>query len=496
MTMKKIILLFAMIFAVAGVQAKKDKFACNQTLSSSYSWTGANKQIQLFESLSSVDKAKFKNLHVKISNKSNINHVTLKIMCAGNYSTASWHKDYYTSTEFTVDLTAETYKDENTDATARTYSDISRIYLNVVSSDISTEASFDISAADIYLETDEYECMTLSTDVTGMSWFGYSDDKDYSINNISKNLGNSLGQNGIIYGPTSASATSAYMDVSSFDNVAFTLTTAGTAGIRLMYDTDVTTIETNSTDLTYTQSLSSLPKIANIKTKNVSGISNIVVSNIDFVKEFLPTSATAFNMSKEVNKTEVAYDRTFTAGQKATVCLPFALTAAEVTAVGKFYELSSASGSSLTFSEVSETEAYKPYIFEPKTTGAAFASLTNKTIAATPANASDYATTVGDYTFKGTLAQQSLADGVYGYQGGDFVKTSGSGVSIKAFRGYIKANTSAHSLDVVFDGETTGIENVKQAKAVSNVMYNLQGQRVSEGHKGLVIINGKKVIVK
>ena len=49
---------------------------------------------------------------------------------------------------------------------------------------------------------------------------------------------------------------------------------------------------------------------------------------------------------------------------------------------------------------------------------------------------------------------------------------------------------------LMIEGESLGIENVVANKKASNVSYNLAGQRVSKDYKGLVIKNGKKVIVK
>lgn len=48
------------------------------------------------------------------------------------------------------------------------------------------------------------------------------------------------------------------------------------------------------------------------------------------------------------------------------------------------------------------------------------------------------------------------------------------------------------------DGETTGISSaVSGADGGADApMYNLQGQRVSGGYKGVVIKNGKKMIVR
>jgi hypothetical protein len=44
---------------------------------------------------------------------------------------------------------------------------------------------------------------------------------------------------------------------------------------------------------------------------------------------------------------------------------------------------------------------------------------------------------------------------------------------------------------------TTGIQNVKAEKAANDgVIYNLAGQKVNSGFKGIAIVNGKKVVLK
>ena len=42
----------------------------------------------------------------------------------------------------------------------------------------------------------------------------------------------------------------------------------------------------------------------------------------------------------------------------------------------------------------------------------------------------------------------------------------------------------------------TGIQTVKVAHQNANAIYNLAGQQVNEGFKGLVIMNGKKIMKK
>lgn len=56
---------------------------------------------------------------------------------------------------------------------------------------------------------------------------------------------------------------------------------------------------------------------------------------------------------------------------------------------------------------------------------------------------------------------------------------------------------SEAAYDAQYDpSATTGIQNVKAENAANAVIYNLAGQKVSENYKGVVIMNGRKVVVK
>ena len=58
-------------------------------------------------------------------------------------------------------------------------------------------------------------------------------------------------------------------------------------------------------------------------------------------------------------------------------------------------------------------------------------------------------------------------------------------------------NTRINLMKVTIErATTTGIEKIAELKADNGVMYNLAGQKVGAGFKGLVIKNGKKVVVK
>lgn len=189
-----------------------------------------------------------------------------------------------------------------------------------------------------------------------------------------------------------------------------------------------------------------------------------------------------------------ALDREFTKDRKSTVCLPFALTDEEVEDAGTFYQLSDVSEGILTFREVNETEAYKPYVFVAKTTKP-FTNL-EKT-AGYPVG--DCMTTVGDYTFTGVLKSGKVPQNAYGYNAldGVFSQATSTNVNIDAFRAYITSGGGARAIRCVFGDEITEINEVKSQKKVEDdVLYNLSGQRVSANHKGIVIKNGRKYIMK
>lgn len=72
-----------------------------------------------------------------------------------------------------------------------------------------------------------------------------------------------------------------------------------------------------------------------------------------------------------------------------------------------------------------------------------------------------------------------------------------TGEKLPAYKGYIEISgiTSAKSV-YSLDDNTTGISSLEADKTVEGQRFNLAGQRVSNNYKGVVIMNGKKFIVK
>lgn len=108
--------------------------------------------------------------------------------------------------------------------------------------------------------------------------------------------------------------------------------------------------------------------------------------------------------------------------------------------------------------------------------------------------------TYGNNLLWGTSAATNVEDidggNVYVLYNNEFVK-SVSG-TIPANRGYLIVGAAhARSLGIVIDDHATGINDVRgQMVDARGAYYNLQGQRVSKTQKGLIIVNGKKVLVK
>ena len=78
----------------------------------------------------------------------------------------------------------------------------------------------------------------------------------------------------------------------------------------------------------------------------------------------------------------------------------------------------------------------------------------------------------------------------------EFQSLATNGATIPAGHAYLNAPAAAARLSIVFEGETTGVAEVKKAEAENGAIYNLAGQRVAQPANGLYIVNGKKVIIK
>lgn len=410
---------------------------------------------------------------------------------------------------------------ENTDATTVnwyltslkfedgfTINDIDRIC--IAGSDDGFNGSLTIMPADVTLETDDIETLTVTTTVdanssinTPFQWYKGTEPRTQGVENN--------------FGKTEGSVLWGYSSGNSVDNGYFSLN--GYSALRVKvnnFNADKnTTFRVLSADnnhavisMTGAETLASfnVSKCTSLKSSAYNTVVEQEITSIDFIGEYQAINTESpFDIAASKGS-NVSYDRTFTQNQPCTVCLPFALTAEELANVGKAYTLSAVSGSKATFTPAAAIEAYTPYLLIPSADGKLLEEIAAaKDIADVPAEAKTSVS--GSYSFVGTLqAKESVKQEgmeIYGFSAseGKFVH-AGSNASIKAFRAYISVPSTAlstaasRSIDIDFGG-TTGINEIQNAQSSSAAAtYNVAGKRVGKNYKGVVICNGKKMIQK
>lgn len=98
------------------------------------------------------------------------------------------------------------------------------------------------------------------------------------------------------------------------------------------------------------------------------------------------------------------------------------------------------------------------------------------------------------YFYKLAYDDYSAKTGLGFYWGAD----NGAAFTVKTNGAYLavpKSSGSAKS-GFRFDGTTTGVNTINAKTKTNDVIYNIQGQRVGANYKGLVIVNGKKMMRK
>ena len=183
-----------------------------------------------------------------------------------------------------------------------------------------------------------------------------------------------------------------------------------------------------------------------------------------------------------------------------TICLPFALEDADMKALfgedWKAYEFKGYSNGELSFHKTTKFYAGYPYVVHcsnvPEIEAPGYiVSYVNFT---STAKNDEY----GGITFQGTFAPMTAGSlvGKYGVTSEGKIQKAGESATIKGYRAYFEGNLADARL-AIYD-EATGITTILDAKELNNDenVYNLNGQRVEKAHKGLYIINGKKINVK
>ena len=205
---------------------------------------------------------------------------------------------------------------------------------------------------------------------------------------------------------------------------------------------------------------------------------------------------------------EVHLKRTFSANSWNSLCVPFAISEAEVKAQfgngAKVAEFTGATATTLEFSTGTGIEAGKPYlVYIPE--GATQTEFTFKGVtafASQPTNVVQQGSTNEKTTFHGYFYKSTAPKGSYVLRK-NLVYHLVSDMDIKGFRAVLIDGTATQRVFTQWslDGTTTGIGNIDANVIQRYNVYNTNGQMVRHAATslddlphGVYIVNGKKVI--
>lgn len=190
---------------------------------------------------------------------------------------------------------------------------------------------------------------------------------------------------------------------------------------------------------------------------------------------------------------DVTITRNIAAGQWNTLCLPFSMTAAQVTETfGTGTKLAKFTSYDATTKELTMTSATDITAGQPCMIWVETAVGEAKTISGVTYSSADPVVTQSDVTFQGTYQSGNIPAGAYFVSANNLYQSNGSS-TIKPFRGYFTAPEGARLL---FADDATGIASIIQSTTRHEV-YDLQGRKVNgKPQKGLYIIDGKKHTIK
>ena len=208
----------------------------------------------------------------------------------------------------------------------------------------------------------------------------------------------------------------------------------------------------------------------------------------------------SFENATTTDYKKVTLTRPFIAGWN-TVVLPFDIDAETFSskfggADAAVYAFTNNNEGELTFTKTTDgIKAGTPYLLNLPVAIADAMEFTNVTVYPSLSAYIHDANSFGAY-FRGNYAAGFDMEGKYGITPQGEVKKGAAGSTMKPFRAYIEMPNGQSARIAIVD-ETTGISRVLTSKEIENLnIFNLNGQKVEENAKGVVIVNGKKVVRK
>ena len=228
-----------------------------------------------------------------------------------------------------------------------------------------------------------------------------------------------------------------------------------------------------------------------VEGSSVNNESNVVIG--DVCGNLVLTDGFAFGPAKAFTVTKGEYSRTLSADTYGTIVLPFAPDA-ETLKGYTFYELTGVETDALTFDEVANPVAGKPYIVTSDGAATKMTAEAESVVVIEPA-----ATEADGWTMTGTYDSVVFTDAdelanLYCISGNQF-KQATSKLTMNPFRAYFVGGGSAKSIELRSDDGSTRIINLIE-DVENGQLYDIQGRKVVIPAQGIYIQNGKKVLVK
>ena len=225
----------------------------------------------------------------------------------------------------------------------------------------------------------------------------------------------------------------------------------------------------------------------------------------EFIKlDLTETEEKAITTGYSVVYDQVTLTRSFVAGWN-TFIAPQAVNVSELGEDAKVYEFTGYADGALKFRKVSSTSsltAATPYIvYTPVAIVEKVFVWNSPIIYSSYVGEDNIKTTKNGVTFRGTYAPIAAPgmEGMWGVTPAGKIAQGTANASIKGFRAYFELPTGSAAPSISFEDTTTGITEVHGSEFMvndSDAVYNLNGQKVQNAHKGLYIVNGRKVVVK
>ena len=190
-----------------------------------------------------------------------------------------------------------------------------------------------------------------------------------------------------------------------------------------------------------------------------------------------------------------SYERVCTK-QWGTLCLPFAITPSEYSTV-TFYQLSSVSATALTFTPITSTiAAGTPVVFKLSSSSGTL-KIEEGSVNVTTIPGSTEVDNC-DWKVFGTFSSQNNKNGIFLIYNNEICP--GTNITIPPYRawfeGTLPAGNSGGAPLRIEVADTEGLEYVEQEDGIVKAYYDLQGRKLDGARKGLVIENGKIIMVK